>query len=137
MRAPAAALAIAAWMAVAAPGCGGREDGSSPEAAVRSLIAAARAGDRAAVYDRLGPRTRAHIDALLAATHRTGGARMLAPADLVAVGWLPPAWEPTGTRVIHREGDEADVEVFSATGERQPIHAVREGRSWRVELPVR
>jgi hypothetical protein len=38
---------------------------------------------------------------------------------------------------VHREGDDADVEVFSATGERQPVHVVREGRSWKVELPIR
>jgi hypothetical protein len=132
-----AALALAVWLVAGSLGCGGRDSGSSPEAAVRSLIAAARAGDRTAVYERLGPRTRAHIEALLVATHRTGGARMLAPSDLVAVGWLPPAWEPAGTRVIRREGNEADVEVFSATGERQPIHVVREGRSWKVELPIR
>jgi hypothetical protein len=128
----AAALALSLVL-----GCGGREDGSSPEAAVRSLIATARAGDRAAVYNCLGPRTRAHIEALLGATHRTGNARMLAPSDLVAVGWLPPAWEPAGTRLVRRQGDEADVEVYSATGERQPVHTVREGRSWKVELPIR
>jgi hypothetical protein len=118
-------------------GCNGRDDGSSPEAAVRTLIAAARAGDRGAVYDRLGPRTRAHLEAMLVATHRSGGARMLTPGDLVAVGWLPPAWEPAGTRVLHREGDDADVEVYSATGDRQTVHTVREGKSWKVELPVR
>jgi hypothetical protein len=137
MRHTALALAFVASLAAPALGCSGRDDGSSPEAAVRSLIAAARAGDRTAVYDLLGPRTRAHIDALLAATHRTGGARMLAPSDLVAVGWLPPAWEPAGTRVVRRDADDADVEVFSATGERQPVHVVREGKSWRVELPLR
>jgi hypothetical protein len=118
-------------------GCDARDDGSSPEAAVRSLIAAARAGDRAAVYERFGPRTRAHIEALLAATHPTGGARMLAPEDLVTVGWLPPAWEPSGTRLLHREDNEAEVEVYAATGDRQAVHTVREGKVWRVELPLR
>src|SRR5215510_11498923 len=39
--------------------CSSRDDGSSPEAAVRSLIAAARAGDRLAVYQRFGPHARA------------------------------------------------------------------------------
>ena len=133
-------LVAAAWLAMTAglaAGCSARDDGSSPEAAVRSLIAAARAGDRGAVYDRLGPRTRAHIEALLIATHRTGSARMLVPADLVAVGWLPPAWEPAGTRVLHRDGAEADVEVYSATGDRQTVRTVREGKSWKVELPLR
>ena len=121
----------------APPACNARDDGSSPSAAVRSLIAAARAGDRGAVYDRLGPRTRGRIEALLVAGHRSGGGRMLVPQDLVAVGWLPPAWEPAGTRVLHRDGDEAEVEVFSGTGDRQSVHTVREGKSWKVELPAR
>jgi hypothetical protein len=121
----------------AAPGCNARDDGSSPEAAVRSLISAARAGDRSAVYDRFGPRTRAHIQELLAATHRTGGARMLAPEDLVTVGWLPPAWEPAGTRTLRRDENQAEVEVYSATGDRQSVETVREGKTWKVELRQR
>jgi len=120
-----------------AAGCGGRDDGSSPEAAVESLIAAARAGDRAAVYARFGPRTRARVDGLLSSAQRTGGTRMLRPEDLVTVGWLPPAWEPAGTRLLRRDGTEAEVEVFSAAGDRQAIKTVQEGRSWKVELPFR
>ncbi|HXJ22797.1 MAG TPA: hypothetical protein VMT03_21445 [Polyangia bacterium] len=135
----AGAALLAAWLAVAgaAGGCGGRDEASSPEDAVRALIATARAGDRAAVYARLGPRTRARIEALLVSGHRSGGARLLTPQDLLAVGWLPPAWEATGTRLVALEGNEADVEVFSATGDRQTVRAVREGRGWRVELPLR
>ena len=124
-------------LALAAVACGGREDGSSPEAAVQSLIAAARAGDRAAVYERFGPRTRARVDALLSTARRTGGTRLLRPEDIVTVGWLPPAWEPAGTRLLHREDVEAEVEVYSAGGDRQAIRTVREGKSWKVELPFR
>jgi hypothetical protein len=130
-------LGLSVWLALTGPACNTRDDGSSPEAAVRSLIAAARAGDRAAVYDRFGPRTRAHIEALLAATHPTGGARMLAPEDLVTVGWLPPAWEPSGTRVLQHDDNEAEVEVYAPSGDRQAVHTVREGKVWRVELPLR
>jgi hypothetical protein len=126
-----------AGLAVAGLACNARDDGSSPEAAVRSLIAAARAGDRTAVYDRFGPRTRARIEALLAATHPTGGARMLSPEDLVTVGWLPPAWEPSGTRVLQREENQAEVEVYAASGDRQAVQTVREGKVWKVELPLR
>jgi hypothetical protein len=118
-------------------GCGGRDESSTPEAAVRALIATARAGDRAAVYAHLGPRTRARIEALLVSGHRAGGARLLKPQDLLAVGWLPPAWEAAGTRQVARDGNDADVEVFSATGDRQTMHTVREGRGWKVELPLR
>jgi hypothetical protein len=131
-------LALAAALsAVAGGGCGGRDDASNPEAAVRALIAAARAGDRAAVYARLGPATRAHIEALLSGAHRTGGTRTFRPEDLVTVGWLPPAWEPAGIRVLRRDDAEAEVEVYSAAGDRQTVRTVREGRSWNVELPFR
>jgi len=127
-----AALLACALMAIA--GCGGRAD---PEAAVESLIAASRAGDRAAVYARFGPRTRARIDGLLSSAQRTGGTRALRPEDLVTVGWLPPAWEPAGTRLLRRDGTEAEVEVFSAAGDRQAIRTVQEGKTWKVELPFR
>ena len=127
------ALLACAWLAAAA-GCGGR---AGPEAAVESLIAASRAGDRAAVYARFGPRTRARIEGLLSSAQRTGGTRTLRPEDLVTVGWLPPAWEPAGTRLLRRDGTEADVEVFSAAGDRQAIRTVQEGKTWKVELPFR
>jgi hypothetical protein len=96
-----------------------------------------RAGDRAAVYERFGPRTRAHINELLASAHKTGGTRMLRPQDLVTVGWVPPAWEPAGVRTLHRSGDEAEVEVYSAAGDRQSVRLVREAKTWKVELPLR
>jgi len=131
------ATAFTVLVALAGPACGGRDDGSNPEAAVRSLIGAARAGDRAAVYARFGPRTRARVDGLLASAQRTGGTRMLRPEDLVTVGWVPPAWEPTGMRLLRRDGNEAEVEVYSASGDRQAISTVREGNSWKVELPFR
>jgi hypothetical protein len=126
--------ALLATTLLAGAGCGRGED---PEAAVDALIAAARAGDRAAVYARFGPRTRARVDGLLSSAQRTGGTRMLRPEDLVTVGWLPPAWEPAGTRLLRREGTEAEVEVFSASGERQAIKTVQEGKTWKVELPFR
>jgi hypothetical protein len=130
-------LAAALALALGAAACGGRDDAGSPEAAVRALIATARAGDRQAVYAHLGPRTRARIEALLVSGHRSGGARLLEPEDLLAVGWLPPAWEAAGTRLVARDGNQADVEVFSAAGDRQTVHTVREGRAWKVELPLR
>jgi hypothetical protein len=128
------ACGLLACALLAAIGCGGRAD---PEAAVESLITASRAGDRAAVYARFGPRTRARIDGLLSSAQRTGGTRTLRPEDLVTVGWLPPAWEPAGTRLLRRDGAEADVEVFSAAGDRQAIRTVQEGKTWKVELPFR
>jgi hypothetical protein len=137
-------VTLARWLALAVAlacagglGCSGHDDASNPEAAVRALIAASRAGDRAAVYARFGPATRAHIEALLSGAHRTGGTRSFRPEDLVTVGWLPPAWEPAGIRVLRHDDNEAEVEVYSAAGDRQTVRTVREGRSWKVELPFR
>jgi hypothetical protein len=129
-----ACAALFACVLLASTGCGGRDD---PESAVDALIGASRAGDRAAVYARFGPRTRARIDGLLASAQRTGGTRTLRPEDLVTVGWLPPAWEPAGTRLLRRDGMEAEVEVYSAAGDRQAIRTVQEGKTWKVELPFR
>jgi hypothetical protein len=134
-----AVVLVSLWAALLGGGaaCSGRDGGSSPEAAVQSLIAAARAGDRLAVYQRFGPRTRARIDDLLSSARRTGATRVLRPEDLVTVGWVPPAWEAAGTRLLRRDGDDAEVEVYSGGGDRQSVRVVREAKSWKVELPLR
>jgi hypothetical protein len=131
------ARAWLAGLALMLVGCNSHDDGSSPEAAVRSLIAAARAGDRVAVYQRFGERTRARVENLLSSARKTGATRILRPEDLVTVGWVPPAWEASGTRLLQHHGDEAEVEVYSATGDRQSVRVVREAKSWKVELPLR
>jgi hypothetical protein len=137
MRRRCRALLLGLLLASAVAGCSGRDDGSSPEGAVRALIAAAHAGDRVAVYQGFGPRTRARIGELLSSARRTGGTRTLRPEDLVTVGWVPPAWEAAGTRLVSHQGDEAEVEVYSGSGDRQNVRVVREGHTWRVELPLR
>jgi hypothetical protein len=135
----ASALATLLWLlALTTPfGCSGREGAGSPESAVRQLIASARAGDRAAVYQRLGPRTRGRIEEILASARKSGGARLLGPEDLVTVGWVPPAWEASSVHEQSREGAEANVEVASAAGDRQTVRVVNDGKDWKVELPLR
>jgi hypothetical protein len=118
-------------------GCSGRSEGRSPEGAVELLINAARTGDKAAVYQRLGPRTRARIDALQDATRRTGGRLVMKPEDFLSVSWAAPAWDPAGTRTLRRDDSTAEVEVYSGTGDRHTLPLVREGQEWKVELPER
>jgi hypothetical protein len=137
LRARALALDVLALAVLLFVACDGGDPGAHPESAVRNLIASARAGDRVAVYNRLGPRTRARIDEILVSARKSGGARLLRPEDLVTVGWVPPAWEASSVRELHRESDWAEVEVASAAGDRQTVRAAREGRHWTVELPVR
>ena len=130
-----AALAVLAAR-LAGGACSTRDEGSTPESAV-SCCWRRCAPAIGAVFERFGPRTRAHIEELLAGAHKTGGTRMLRPQDLVTVGWVPPAWEAAGTRLIRRDGDEAEVEVYSAAGDRQTVRVVREDNAWKVELPLR
>jgi hypothetical protein len=118
-------------------GCSNGDPGSSPESAVANLVSAARSGDRSAVYQRLGPKTRARIEEILAAARKSGGARLLRAEDLVTVGWVPPAWEATAIRELRRQDDEAEVDVASAAGDHETVTAVREGKRWTVELPLR
>jgi hypothetical protein len=130
----AAAMAVAVAAVVVLPACAGN-DAATPEGAVRLLIVGGRAGDRGAVYRRLGPRTRARLQAIQTTTRRTSGRLALGPEDLLSVGWAPPAWEPAGMRTLRRDADAAEVEVYSATGDRHTVHTVREGAEWKVELP--
>jgi len=102
---------------------------------VRLLVSAARGGDRAGAFARLGPRTRARIEALQASTKHTGGRLLTRPEDFLSVGSAPPAWEYTGIRTLRRDDTSAEVEVYSATGDRHTLSLVREGQEWKVELP--
>ena len=126
-------LACMVLLLVAA--CSSRLRADNPEGAVHLFIAAARSGDRATVYQRLGPETRARIEALLSSSRHQGGRLIAKPEDFFSVGWAPPAWEPAGTRTVHREHDRAEVEVYSAAGDRHSLTLVREGKEWKIELP--
>jgi hypothetical protein len=118
-------------------GCSGGDGPENPEGAARLFIAAARTGDRGSVFQRLGPATRAHIEALQSTSHRLSGRMMMKAEDFLSVGWAPPAWEPAGTRLLRRDRDSAEVEVYSATGDRHALMLAREGREWKIELPGR
>lgn len=119
-----------------AAACSSRVRADNPEGAVHLFITAARSGDRAAVYQRLGPETRGRIEALLSSSRHQGGRLIVRPEDFFSVGWAPPAWEPAGTRTVHRERDHAEVEVYSAAGDRHSLSLVREGKEWKIELPA-
>ena len=125
-------LALFAFLVAA---CSGQERASNPEGAVHLFIAAARSGDRASVYQRLGPETRARIEAMLSSSRHQGGRLIARPEDFFSVGWAPPAWEPAGIRTVQRESERAEVEVFSAAGDRHALSLVREGKEWKIELP--
>lgn len=122
-------------VAFALAGCSSRDRADNPEGAVHMFIAAARSGDRAAVYQRLGPGTRGRIKDVLSSSQYHGGRTIARPEDFFSVGWAPPAWEPAGVRTVHRDRERAEVEVYSAAGDRQSLTLVKEGKEWKIELP--
>lgn len=115
--------------------CSSRNRPDNPEGSVHLFISAARAGDRAGVYQRLGPETRKRIASLLASSPHQGGRLISKPEDYLSVGWAPPSWEPAGVRTVVRSGDRAEVEVYSAAGDRHSLVLVREEKEWKIELP--
>jgi len=104
---------------------------------VRLFITAARTGDRSGVMQRLGPATRARIETLQNTSRRLSGRLLMKTEDFLSVGWAPPAWEPSGTRLLRRDHDSAEVEVYSSTGDRHALLLAHEGRDWKIELPGR
>jgi hypothetical protein len=124
------------WIvALVLAGCSSRESADNPEGAVHLFIAAARSGDRASVYQRLGPETRKRIEAMLLSSRHQSGRLITKPEDFFSVGWAPPAWEPAGTRTVRRDRDHAEVEVYSAAGDRHSLALVREEKEWKIEFP--
>jgi hypothetical protein len=129
-----ALLALALAVAIAGRGC--RAEDETPEGAVRAFFSAVAAGDRAAVHDLLGPRTRAHLEKEAQhATELVGGSRRLEARELLGVS--AAGGERSTVRDIllkERDGDTAIVEIVDADGERWPITVVEVDGHWRVEL---
>ena len=125
-----AAVALAA--AVAGRACAVDDD--SPEGAVRAFIAAANTGDREAIYELLGPETRAR---LAAATERStelvGGPKRFDELDLIAIGRPGESWAPK--RIERKTIDgRTVVELETVAGERTLIPVVEVDGEWRIEL---
>lgn len=124
-------LVLAVALALAA-GCSGAR---SPEGAVRALGEAAEAGDRDAVWELLGPATRARLEAEADKARQAAGRRELGPRDLIGAGWSAPRWRAQEIDVVAESGDRATVEVRGPAHERETLTCVRVGGQWRVELP--
>jgi hypothetical protein len=125
-----AAMAVAA--AVAGRSCRVTEPG--PEVAVRDMVRAAKTGDREAVFELLGPATRARLDAeAKRATDLVGASVRYTAKDLVSIG-SSEGTTLTDLTVIEQHDDNAVVEVVSAAG-RSRVDLVRVDGRWRIELP--
>ena len=126
-----AAVAFAA--AVAGRGCGAADD--SPEGAVRAFMTAARAGDRRALRQLLGPRTRARLAAATdRATQLVGGEKRFEELDLIAIGEPGDDWSSADLDTVTR-GDQTVVVVTAASGQKAELPVVEVDGHWRIELP--
>ena len=127
-----AVAAVALAVAVVGRSCGVPDRG--PESAVRELIAAASAGDRAGVYELLSPATQKRLTELAhRATDLVGSSVRYSPLDLISIGAATDATTPTDVTVVERTGDRAVVEIVSSGG-RGRITVVRVDGRWRIDM---
>ncbi len=132
----AAASAVAAMaLAVAVVGRGCAVTSPGPDATVRSLITAARAGDRKAVWQMLSPATQQRLERQAKEATELGGASTRYVAlDLISIGSSEDVPPPSEIHTVSRNGDDAVVEVSGVAGKALvPLHRVN-GR-WRIHLP--
>lgn len=136
-RALAAVTSVLAAMALAASmagrGCSMDED--EPIAAVRAFAAAASAEDHEALYELLGPTTRAGLEASARrATDLAGGAHRFDAIDMLSIGKAAGA-PPRELRVVEREGTHAVVQFLGVSDRPARLMTVYASGAWRIELP--
>src|SRR5262249_4398778 len=101
------AVGALAW-AVGLRGCG--EPDGTPVGAVRAFVAAARAEDKTALWELLGPESRKVVTAAAAAaTDKVGGARRLGPLEVLDVGARAGTYAPSD--IVLRDSDAASATV--------------------------
>ncbi len=136
-----AVAAVVFAAAVAGRGCSVEDD--SPEGAARAFAAAARAGDREAIYELLGPATRARLArATKRATDLVGGAKRFDELDLIGLGspldtFVTKEFIVKGRIAAADSGSERDytiVELVDGNGRRSQLTMVDVGGRWRVEV---
>lgn len=123
-------MALAASMA----GRGCLVDGDAAIAAVHAFTAAASSEDHEALFELLGPATRAGLeDAARRATDLAGGAHRFDAIDMLSIGKTSAS--PRELRVIERKDDRAVIEIVAGSGERARLVTVQVDGTWRIELP--
>ena len=120
-------------------GCRVSKPDHSPVGVVKQLIRAAEQRDAKAIYELLGPRTRARLEASAAkATQDTNAKRKFTPQDMVMSAFLPIAtgdWKKIKLKELSHNQSNAQVEVKGqGKNQRQVIQLTRVGEHWRIEL---
>lgn len=124
-------------------GCGKPKEDRSPTGVVKRFLAASFKAETAerhkALYELLGPRTRARLKASAdRATAATGGKRTYAPYEMLSASFRPSAkgdWTPKKFKLLSSGETTARVEVRGEKkGERQVVSLVKVKGRWRIEL---
>jgi hypothetical protein len=127
-------LAMALAATVAGRSCRVSEPG--PEAVVRDMLRAAKAGDREAVLALLAPATQDRLaERARRATDLVGASVRYSAKDLISIGSSDGVAPPTDITTLEERGDHAVVEVVSPGG-RARIELLRVDSKWRIELPA-
>src|SRR5262249_59313474 len=98
---------------------------------VGAFGAAARAGDREAMYGLLGPETRRRLETAAARATALVSGRQYHGADMIR------SVVPSGSRtfeLIDHSDDRALVDIIDQRGARSSIQVVRVGDHWRGEV---
>jgi hypothetical protein len=126
---------VAVAVAVVASGRGCASGDGTPAGAARAFVEAARAGDKHAAWDLLGPRTRARLTAAAeGATDRQGGPRRYRALDMLDVSANETHYAPSDIILRERAGERAVVDILGPSGKRDALTIVLVGGRWRVEL---
>ncbi len=135
MLAAAASALAAIALATAVAGRSCRVTQPGPEAAVRDMIQAAKAGDREAVFALLTPATQDRLAAEARhATDLVGASQRYTAQDLISIGSSDGASDPSDITVLEDHGDRAVVEVASLA-DRARVELRRIAGRWRIDLP--
>ncbi len=148
------ALTAAPWAALwttllvglsAAAGCSSKGVDRSPTGVVKRFVAASFTPDsdrrHKAMYELLGPRTRARLEASArSATAATAGRQRYAPHQMLSASFRPGAkgsWLPRHFKLLSSTGETARVEVRGdKDGQVQVVDLVKTEGRWRLELPL-
>jgi len=124
-------------------GCGQKKQDASPTGVVKQFLAASLKADtqerHKALYDLLGPRTKARLTASAnRATAATGGKRKYAAHEMLSASFRPNArgdWPPKTFKLLGKSGNTARVEVRGEKkGQVQVVTLVQVKKRWRIEL---
>ena len=128
-----ASAAVALAVTISGRGCGSGD--GSPEGAARAFITAARAADKKAVWELLGPQTRARLEsAARDATDRAGGVERYQPLDMLGLRPIEGGFVPVHVTVSARSERTAQVEIVAPDLRQDTLSMVKVGTRWRVEL---